>query len=120
MIENDQSYKLSVPAEKIHQNTTQNIIVITEDKTRILLTEYKDALKSNVAWITPTSVFLSLLATVITADFTAKMGISAELWNALFLVCTFGTGIWSLVAGFHAKKRPSLDDLIKELKSNNS
>jgi hypothetical protein len=106
-----------VEADNIHQNTNQTLIVITEDKTRLLLHEFSSALQSRSAWLAPAGILVSLFVTDITATFTQKFGLSKDTWIALFYFATFASAVWLLIALRHRPKARSIDDLVNSMKS---
>lgn len=53
----------------IHVNVSQEYIIITEDKTRIILIQHLNRLEKKHAWHTPVGIFIPIVATFITATF---------------------------------------------------
>lgn len=102
-------------------NTDQSLILITEDKLRVILYEHRDKNNQFYSWTTPLGVFVSCLLATITSTFGNTWGIPASTWEAMFIMCTVGTGIWSLGAGINAfrhRKGRATDDLIDTIKNN--
>ena len=104
-----------------YYNTDQSLILITEDKLRVILYEHRDKNNQFYSWTTPLGVFVSCFLATITSTFGNTWGIPASTWEAMFIMCTVGTGIWSLGAGINAfrhRKGRATDDLIDTIKNN--
>lgn len=104
-----------------YYNTDQSLIHITEDKLRVILYEHKEKNKQFYSWTTPLGIFVSCLLATITSTFGNTWGIPASTWEAMFILCTVGTGIWSLGTGINAfrhRKGRATDDLIDTIKNN--
>ena len=72
------------------------------------------------SWVTPLSVFITVLLANRTASFVDKFGIEGSVWEAVFMLITIGSAIWFAVSiirlCIHWKKS-SLDDLIDVIKN---
>ena len=69
-----------------YQNTTQEIIAINEDKLRLILKDYEDGIKVNTDWQTPLGLFVTILTTLLTADFHDFLGLAKAVWQAIFVL----------------------------------
>jgi hypothetical protein len=106
-----------------YTNINQGFIHITEDKLKVILLEHKDKNSQFYSWTTPFGIFVSCLLATITSNFGETWGISASTWEAIFLLCTAGTGVWSICAGINAykhRKGRTTDDLIEKIKNSES
>lgn len=104
-----------------YNNVSQGLIHITEDKLKVILLEHRDKNNQFYSWTTPFGIFVSCLLATITSTFENTWGIPASTWEAMFIMCTVGTGIWSLGAGINAfrhRKGRATDDLIDKIKNN--
>lgn len=104
-------------------NTDQSLIHITEDKLRVILYEHKEKNNQFYSWTTPLGIFVSCLLATITSTFGDIWGIPASTWEAIFIICTVGTGIWFIYAGICALcniKGRKIDDLIEKIKNSES
>lgn len=84
----------------VHGDLTQNVVMVTEDKLKLCLSEHLAAQRDRAAWQGPLGMFLSLLLTAVTADFKETMGVKAAVWSGVFgffLAFSIGWGIWSIV-----------------------
>jgi hypothetical protein len=78
----------------IHKNVKQEIIITTEDKIKLVLIKSKEILTSQRDWWTPCGLFISVITTLITSNFEDSLGLTKELWHALFLVLAIVSGGW--------------------------
>lgn len=104
-----------------YNNVSQGLIHITEDKLKVILLEHRDKNSQFYSWTTPLGIFVSCLFATITSNFGNTWGISANTWEAMFIICTVITGIWSFCAGINAfnnKEGRTIEDLIDKIKNN--
>jgi len=87
-------------AALVKQNIQTDLILISEDKVEIILMKNKKALSSAHSWVTPTSLFLSFLATLITADFKTTLGLTGENWKVVFIILLIASFVWLVFAAF--------------------
>lgn len=103
-----------------YTNVSQGIIHITEDKLKVILLEHKEKNNKFYSWTTPLGIFVSCLLTTITANFESSLGIPANTWQAIFIICTVITAIWLLCSIIHAvksRKGREIEDLIRVIKN---
>ena len=103
----------------VHTNITQEMLVTTEDKIRLCLIEYKDGLRSQTDWIAPAGILIALVTALIAADFRQFLGISSEVWRALFIIGSVIMALLFLRAlGTAMKYRgyAGIESIIKKLK----
>lgn len=101
---------------KFHVNLAQDVVVITEDKLRLCLTSHLGRLLAKHAWVTPVSLFVTIIVVFVTSSF-KDVGLPAATWQAIFVICAIGTAIWSVVAAINAlSSNTKLDKLIGEIK----
>lgn len=106
-----------------YTNINQGFIHITEDKLKVILLEHLDKNSQFYSWTTPLGIFVSCLLATITSTFEDMWGIPASTWDAIFIICTVGTGIWFIYAGICALcniKGRKIDDLIEKIKNSES
>lgn len=83
---------------QVRSNVKSDLIEITEDKLEIILLKHVDTLAIRTRWITPLSLFLTVLLAELTTTFSDKFGVKAAVWEAVFLLLGVGSCIWLLVA----------------------
>ncbi len=99
-------------------NVEENYIFTTEDKVKILYTEYNDAKKHTGEVGTSFSTFLTLLITLLTCEFKSFNFIDSATLHAVFIVATIITGIWFVFSGIRwirNKKKLSFEYFFKGL-----
>jgi hypothetical protein len=103
----------------IHKNVKQEIIITTEDKIKLVLIKSKEILTSQRDWWTPCGLFISVITTLITSNFEDSLGLTKELWHALFLVLAIVSGGWLVRATytfFKTSGQNDLDSIIEQIK----
>ena len=117
----------SIPKEsrfinQVCSNTKTDFIEITEDKLENILIKFIGDFKNASGWLTPLSIFLTILITNLTADFKEFLSIPKATWSAIFCFALAISFIWFIVKGITAiKKRDKIkvDYLIRKIKNNN-
>jgi hypothetical protein len=106
----------------IYYTPKQNNFLFTEDELKLKLNEYHRIIKRKIGWAMPLSIFLSLLAIIITADFVKeKFGISPAIWEAIFIIILIASFIWlsyTIYYLFKYCKKGTAVQFIGELKEN--
>lgn len=103
----------------VHFNVAQEFIMITEDKTYRCLNEWKGSIEARNAWIAPVCLSVSLVLTLVTANFKDAFGLSKYTWQAIFVIAIGLAGLWSvreLIKLVNRKGSQGVDELIQELK----
>lgn len=101
--------------EKYHKNVSQEVVEITTDRLRIILSQHIRKIEREKDWQVAFGILLALSASIVTADFKTVLGVEAGVWKSLFILGTGASGIWLLVCLFRLIKRQDLDDLIKKI-----
>ena len=73
-------------------------------------------------WLTPISLFITILLVLLTADFKLFLGIEKEVWNSIFILSALVTLIWSMISIYQAilcSKKATITYLINEIKNIN-
>lgn len=83
----------------VSTNLETNIVVTTRDKISNSLHEMLPKVVRRNAWLAPASLLLTLITTLVTADFSKDLfGVSPDIWQAAFMLGAGGTLIWLVVA----------------------
>lgn len=101
-------------------NTKSDLIEITEDKLENILIKYIDKVKKTFNWLTPLSLFLTILIVLLTAEFKTFIGIDKTVWNAFFLLSLIFTGLWTIKSGYYAikcSKESTIEKLLQQIKN---
>ena len=104
---------------KIYKNVSQNIIHVTEDKTRLYLLEYRNALKAQNDWMAPAGILITLIATLIVSDFKPFLSLEPGVWKALFIFISLASLYLLVCAIFKARTvrdKSDIESIIQKLK----
>ena len=107
---------------QVRTNTQSELIEITEDKLENILLKHLSKLNKIKGWLTPVSLFLTILIVLLTAEFKVFWSLEKEVWKSIFVLGLISTIIWSIVAIFTAikcSKSSTITFLINEIKNNN-
>ena len=101
----------------VHKNISQEIIIINIDRLKLILQDHHTKIKRSTDWINPLAIFIALLLADLTATFNDFIGIKAPVWEAIFLILTFGAGIYLLCSlGNLCRKGSTIERVIEKLK----
>lgn len=102
------------------QNIKSDYIEITSDKLENILLKHLHKVGSKKAWITPISLFGTLLVTKLTSEFKNTFLFSASIWDAILIVSAVATFLWLCFSLRNVKRfwqESSLDSLMSKIKS---
>jgi len=105
-----------VNIEKIHINTSQNVLITTEDKLRLHLSDYLNRLEKRKEWVAPFGILLTIIVTLATASF-KDFVLKPDTWKALFIIFGIISLVWLVKSIKESFSSPKLDDLLNKLKS---
>ena len=106
-----------VQKSSVHINLKQDVIITTEDKLRLCLGSAISKLTLRRGWWMPVSILLTIALVFATTTFHETFSIPPATWEAIFLLCGAGCGIWTIVAIFKAvRANASVDSIVDELK----
>lgn len=78
---------------KIVRQTKVEVIVISDDKLHIILTNCLGRIASLNQWATPLGILVTLAVTMLTTNFKAFI-LSASVWEAMFWIITILNVVW--------------------------
>jgi hypothetical protein len=96
-------------------NLPQDVISTTEDKVRLVLSDYLKKMEKKKGFLTPMSLLISFTLTLMMSGF-KDWGLSADTWRAIFIIgdiIFFGWLVYALIQSFQSMK---MDEVIAELK----
>lgn len=103
---------------RVHSNTKQELIQISEDKLKLILIEHGTLLEKKGSWVTPFSILLTILIVFATTEF-KKFYFDASTWQAFFLFISLATFIWLLKNLKHAFVSKGVNDVVDTIKGVN-
>lgn len=84
--------------DKRRTNVKSDLIEITEDKLENILLKHLHKIGIRKSWIIPLSILVTVLLAILSASFGDKFGIKGSVWEAIFLIIAFSTGIWFVIS----------------------
>lgn len=111
------TYSVEAPVTAVHTNVDQQVIVITEDRLRLMLRDHLEVAERRREWIAPVSSLFAVVTAIVTAEFKDALGLSAASWRAVFVIAGIASALWLVVWAKNYAKGPSLEDLFKKVKN---
>ena len=105
-----------VSVDRVSFNISQAVIVTTEDKLQLALNNYHKNISNSKEWITPLSLLIAIITTLVTAEFNSLI-LSSETWKAIFIISGIASTFWLIWTLWLLRKQTSIDRLIKEIKT---
>jgi hypothetical protein len=94
----NKGFKLDIAAfdgSTVHMNLAQEIIVISSDRIKLCLQDYKRIIESGITWVAPAGILITVLtALVTTASYKSFLGLNAKVWETIFIVGLISCIIW--------------------------
>ena len=106
-----------VSVDQIHDNTSQEVISITTDKLRLALIFHLDCVEKKDSWHMPLSFLVVVLVVFCSSNFKMALGLSADTWQALFIMFGLGCLFWFIRNLIRLRKSPTLEELIQIIKN---
>lgn len=104
-----------VNVERVHINVSQEVIITTEDKVRLCLSEHLKRMEKKRGWIAPLGILMAIVLTLVTTTF-KEFGLSAATWQAIFIVGAVLSGVWLVWSIREAQRSQKIEDIVAELK----
>jgi len=99
---------------KVIRKIDNEFLVINKSKISYDLKSFIEKYSEKNCWIAPLSLFVTIIAALITATFTDK-GLKKEVWEAIFVLSAVATFIWSIYCFNKLRNIEKLDDFITKL-----
>lgn len=106
-----------VEVHEVHSNLTAEVIEITSEKLEIILREHVDCLAREREWQAPLGILVTILVVLLTTNFKASFGLSADTWTAFFLLCFAVSGIWLVSSLVRRRRSLSVHELLDKVKN---
>lgn len=100
---------------KVHNNTDQELIVITADKLELVLQRHLSNLERRKEWIAPLGILIAIASAFSTATFKDAY-FSAATWQAIFVITGILSSIWLVKTGWTAIRAPALSEIMDKIK----
>jgi hypothetical protein len=121
MANNPNTQQKSRFINQVCSNKKTDFIEITEDKLENILIKFLKDLKNASGWLTPLSLFLTILVANLTSNFKDFLSISKEIWCAIFYLGLFLSFIWflyKLIWVIKNRNKVKIESLINKIKNN--
>lgn len=105
-----------VTFEKIHVNVSQTLIITTEDRLNLWLTDVLAHQGKQSDWIAPLGLVIAVTLTLSTTTFRDFL-FPAATWNAVFLLVELWSAIWLIATLRHLRRPLVISAEIAKLKS---
>lgn len=108
---------------EVRSNVKSDLIEITEDKLENILLKHLKKVTTTKNWITPLSIFITVLIVLLTAEFKEFLDLEKEVWKAIFiiiLICSFIYLIITIIRAIIHSNKSSITYLIEEIKYSES
>jgi len=102
------------------ENIQTDEITITHDKLEVILLKHIDKMKYSKTWITPLSLFGTIVIALVTSDFKNVWVFNKELIRGVFVVGAFMSLIWFVISArlcYVDRKDVSIESLIDKIKN---
>jgi hypothetical protein len=110
----------SVDTGKVYNNTTQNLIRITEDKLEKILMNYISNVRKKGDWKAPLGILISIVLALISTQFQDALFLEAAVWKAIFIVSLFLSIGWFAYKVYYCLRiDSSLKTLMDKIKNVN-
>lgn len=117
MASNGRYSQIEAPIKGVHPNTDQDLILITEDKLRLILEGHIKLVEEKKSWVAPLGIFIAIITTFVTSEFHEAFSFQAASWKAIFFI----SGCFSLyrlvVTGYKALNSPTVDTIVDKIKN---
>jgi len=97
-------------------NVSQEYITTTGDKIRLCMHSHIEHLGRRRAWTTPLGIFLTILVTLVTTTFKDAILLSAQTWQAIFIIAGGLSVLWLIWSLIKMPKAETEEDIVKALK----
>lgn len=104
-----------VEVSDVHLNVNQEVVITTEDKMRLCLTQHLNRMERKRAWIAPFGVFIAIITALASATFIDTF-LKADTWKAIFILSGLISFVWLLLTIKDAFIAETIDDVVVELK----
>jgi hypothetical protein len=97
---------------RVDRNVTQEFIIITADKARLILRDAADDMERSTAWQTPAGILATIGVVFPTTTFQDFVGISKDVWKALFLMAAALCIFWLIRSLRRRKNSPTVEEIV--------
>jgi hypothetical protein len=107
-----------VNVTKIHQNLSQEVIMITEDKAQLILSKHLKNMEMRRDWVAPLGILIAIVTAFSTSTF-KDAGLDASTWRAIFVIVGALSSLWLFKSAMRSRKAPKVEDVVDQMKKSN-
>lgn len=104
--------RLTVSVVESHDNTSQEVIVITRDKLELVVRRYKEKEEDSKSWQMPAGLLVTIVLVFCTANFQEFLKLKSEFWQAFFGFAALCCLVWLIRSLSRLRKSPSISELL--------
>lgn len=104
-----------VNVSHVYVNVSQAVIITTEDKLRLCLSDHLGQMEKKRSWIAPLGILVAIVLTLVTATF-RKVGLSAATWQSIFIIAAVLVFGWLLLSAKKACEAEEIKDVVERIK----
>jgi uncharacterized membrane protein (DUF485 family) len=104
-----------ITISEVNLNLSQGIIITTEDKVHICLSEHLKRMEKKNGWIAPFGIFVTIIIVLLTSTF-KDFVLDSATWRAIFIITGVISFGWLAKSIYEARHSKQLDDIVNELK----
>jgi hypothetical protein len=111
--------KFLVDTSDVCSNTKSDVIIITEDKLRLIFGKFVNRIKKTRDWISYAGISVTILLSLLTCNFDKDfLGVSHDIWYAVFVFGFISSAIMLIVSVINCLRSRNLTDkMIIEIKN---
>jgi hypothetical protein len=102
---------------RVDRNVTQDFIIITADRARLILRDAVDNMERSKAWQTPLGILATIFVALPITSFQDFLGLSKDTWKALFILAALLCVYWLLRSLLRIANSPSVEDIVNRLRT---
>ncbi|OGH05861.1 MAG: hypothetical protein A2W22_05405 [Candidatus Levybacteria bacterium RBG_16_35_11] len=104
-----------ITVSEVNLNLSQGIIITTENKVRICLSDHLKRMEKKKGWLAPFGIFVTVIVVLLTSTF-KDVGLDSATWHAIFIIAGLISFGWLLLSIREALQSEKVDDIVNELK----
>ncbi|MFA6272248.1 MAG: hypothetical protein WC693_04045 [Patescibacteria group bacterium] len=113
-LQKDAIQKYIIENSEIKSALGETIITTTKDRVENCLLKYLKLLEKKNNWVTPLSIILVVVTTLLTTEFKDYI-VPKSTWQAIYIIAAIITLIWLLISLRDSKNGMSLEKLLEEI-----
>jgi len=98
---------------KVTENLDKDILIISKQKLKSILLDAEASFGKKELWLTPFTLLITLTGLFVTTDF-KQFIVSADIWQAFFLMLSLFSIIWLIWAVRVSLKSKKVDDILND------